>query len=55
MQHATEGYLEFLRLGGRLRFANLSQNFIGGILRRQAADPDRAELDVPLPRDARDR
>jgi hypothetical protein len=34
LQHATQGYLEFLRLGGRLRLANLSQNFIRGMLRR---------------------
>jgi hypothetical protein len=33
LQYATEGYLEFLRLGGRLRLASLSQNFIRGILR----------------------
>jgi hypothetical protein len=32
LQHATAGYLEFLRLGGRLRFADLSQYLIGGIL-----------------------
>jgi len=31
---ATEGYLEFLELGGRIRFANLSRELIGGILRR---------------------
>jgi hypothetical protein len=32
LRHATEGYLEFLELGGRLRFANLSQHLIRGIL-----------------------
>jgi hypothetical protein len=32
-QHATDGYLEFLTNGGRLRFANLSQHLIRGILR----------------------
>jgi len=32
LQHATEGYLEFLSLGGRLRLANLSQHLIRGIL-----------------------
>jgi hypothetical protein len=32
LQHATEGYLEFLGLGGRLRLANLSQHLIRGIL-----------------------
>ncbi len=34
-QHATDGYLEFLRRGGRLRFANLSQRLIRAILRRR--------------------
>src|SRR5438046_3379395 len=28
LQYATEGYLEFLNLGGRLRFADLSQHLI---------------------------
>jgi hypothetical protein len=32
-QHAIDGYLEFLALGGRMRFANLSQHLIRGILR----------------------
>ena len=32
LQHATEGYLQFLELGGRLRLANLSQHLIRGIL-----------------------
>jgi hypothetical protein len=32
-QHAIEGYFEFLANGGRLRFANLSQHLIRGILR----------------------
>jgi hypothetical protein len=35
LQYATEGYLEFLHYGGRLRFSNLSQNLIRGILRRK--------------------
>ncbi len=35
LQYATEGYLEFLELGGRLRFTNLSQHLIRGILRRK--------------------
>jgi hypothetical protein len=35
LQYATEGYLEFLHRGGRLRFSNLSQNLIRGILRRK--------------------
>ena len=35
LQHATEGYLEFLRRGGRLRFVDLSPALIRGILRRR--------------------
>lgn len=35
LQVATEGYLEFLRLGGRLRLVNLSRYLIRGILRRK--------------------
>ena len=34
LQHATEGYLEFLRLGGQLRLADLSRSLIHGFLRR---------------------
>ena len=34
LQHATQGYLEFLRLGGQLRFKDLSRYLIRGILRR---------------------
>jgi hypothetical protein len=34
LQHATEGYLEFLRLGGRLRFTDLSRRLIRGLLGR---------------------
>jgi hypothetical protein len=34
VQHATEGYLEFLNLGGRLRFVDLSYPLIRGLLRR---------------------
>lgn len=34
LQHATEGYLKFLRLGGRLRLTDLSQSLVHGILRR---------------------
>jgi hypothetical protein len=34
LQHATDGYLEFLRLGGRLRLTDLSQALIHGLLRR---------------------
>jgi hypothetical protein len=33
--NATEGYLEFLELGGRIRFANLSQALVSGVLRRR--------------------
>ena len=32
LQYATAGYLEFIRLGGRLRLADLSQYLIRGIL-----------------------
>jgi hypothetical protein len=35
LQHATEGYLEFLRLGGCLRFTDLSPPLIRGLLRRR--------------------
>jgi hypothetical protein len=34
LRHATEGYLEFLGLGGRLRFTDLSRRLIRSILRR---------------------
>jgi hypothetical protein len=33
LQYATEGYLEFLDYGGRLRLANLSQYLVKGLLR----------------------
>ena len=33
LQHATEGYLEFLSLGGRLRLTDLSRRLIHGFLR----------------------
>lgn len=34
LQHATEGYLDFLTQGGRLRFVDLTRTLIRGILRR---------------------
>ena len=34
LRHATEGYLEFLRLGGKLRLTDLSQSLVHGLLRR---------------------
>jgi hypothetical protein len=34
LQHATEGYLEFLERGGRLRFVDLTRSLIRGLLRR---------------------
>lgn len=34
LEHATQGYLEFLRLGGQLRFTDLSPPLIRGLLRR---------------------
>lgn len=33
--YATEGYLEFLRLGGNLRFTDLSPPLVRGLLRRR--------------------
>lgn len=35
VHHATEGYLDFLRLGGRLRFSDLSPPLVRGLLRRR--------------------
>jgi hypothetical protein len=35
VQHVTEGYLEFLGLGGRLRLTDLSRPLIRGLLRRK--------------------
>lgn len=35
LKHLTEGYLEFLRLGGRLRLTDLSRSLIRGLLRRK--------------------
>jgi hypothetical protein len=35
LQHATNGYLEFLKLGGKLRLLDLSRGLIRGILRRK--------------------
>lgn len=34
LRHATDGYLEFLSLGGRLRLSDLSNQLIHGLLRR---------------------
>lgn len=34
LHHATEGYLEFLSLGGRLRLTDLTRHLIHGLLRR---------------------
>lgn len=34
LRRVTEGYLEFLRLGGQLRFTDLSRRLIRGLLRR---------------------
>lgn len=34
LQHVTEGYLDYLRLGGRLRLTDLSRPLIRGLLRR---------------------
>ena len=35
VQNATEGYLDFLNLGGRIRLVNLSQHLLYGLLRRR--------------------
>jgi hypothetical protein len=35
LQKVTEGYLEFLKLGGRLRLTDLSRPLIRGLLRRK--------------------
>ena len=35
LQQATMGYLEFLQLGGKLRFLDLSRGLIHGMLRRK--------------------
>ena len=35
LRYATEGYLEFLQLGGKLRYIDLTPNLIRGILRRK--------------------
>jgi hypothetical protein len=35
LHHATMGYLEFLRLGGRLRMKDLSRGLVQGMLRRK--------------------
>lgn len=35
VQEVTPGYLEFLRLGGRLRFTDLSRYLLQGLLRRK--------------------
>ena len=34
LRHATEGYLDFLKLGGRLRFTDLSSRIIRSLVRR---------------------
>jgi len=35
LRHATEGYLEFLKLGGRLRFTDLNTRLLRGIINRK--------------------
>lgn len=35
LQHASVGYLDFLKLGGRLRFMDMSRGLIHGMLRRK--------------------
>lgn len=53
LQRVTEGYLEFLSLGGRLRLADLSRPLIRRIPASRVADPDRTELHLSLPSPAR--
>ena len=35
LQHATDGYLEFLNLGGKLRFTDLNTRLLRSIIRRK--------------------
>jgi hypothetical protein len=35
LQHATDGYLEFLDLGGKLRFVDLTAELVHGLLRQR--------------------
>ena len=35
LQHATDGYLEFLKLGGKLRFTDLNTRLLRSIIRRK--------------------
>ncbi|HSN73250.1 MAG TPA: hypothetical protein VLT59_17170 [Steroidobacteraceae bacterium] len=35
LKHATEGYVEFMELGGRLRLTDLSRTLVRGLLRRR--------------------
>ena len=35
LQHATDGYLEFLQLGGKLRFTDLNTRLLRSIIRRK--------------------
>ena len=47
--NATEGYLEFLELGGRIRFANLSQSLVARVPAPSLSAADRPVVHVPLP------
>ncbi len=46
----TEGYLEFLSLGGRLRFVDLSRGLVRGMLRRGLPIITGLSSTYPLPR-----
>ena len=35
LEHATDGYLEFLRLGGKLKFTDLNTRLLRGIIRKR--------------------
>ena len=35
LQHATEGYLDFLRLGGKIRFTDLNTRLLRSVIRRK--------------------
>ena len=50
LQYATEGYIEFLNYGGRLRFANLSQYLVRGLLRCRRKRLRRGGTQTPSPR-----
>ncbi len=46
---ATKAYLEFLHLGGRIEFRDLTARLLGGLIRGGAPRADRSERDLPVP------